>query len=696
MIKIKSLFKEIVFDETWAKRGERPLLKIAVCTFAILALELALIRWTTTQMRAFAYFNNVVLISAFLGMGVGLALGRRFPGLIHLALPTLALVGVPLAFAESLELVHLKFPDPMESVYSWDSVESSREFSTYVVNMGKFFGIYSLICLLFVLLGGPVGYLFSRTDNVKAYSYDLLGSLLGSVAFTGVTFLNTGPASWLLIGGLPLVFLTKRLLSVASLALVGLLGFYSIQGAWFSPYNRIDLRAMADGVELRVNRDFHQYMLNLSPETVAQSGQRSHLLELRRGYDLAFAIGREKESALIVGGGTGNDVQAALRNGYGRVYSCDIDGMIMDLGKWYHPESPYSDDRVIPVVKDARAFFEQHEGGSFDVVCYGILDSHAMLSSMSSLRLDNFVYTREGIRTAWEHVSERGHLSLSFGAVGSPWLIERLYWTITEATGHQPVCLINGSYAITFIVSKNWDNIDLTFIENLEQIVPRRTAEEVRVSTDDWPFLYLNPDTVPWPYLIMLGIILSWTVLMVPFAYGWKNLRRDFDMITFCMGAAFLLLQTRGVTAMALLLGSTWIVNSAMFISVLLLLWLATLAVEKWKLHNPFPWFVGLFLSLLLLKTFDFTLLHDLPVVYRGLIGGVVNGLPIGFAGVIFPLIFRKSHNSAASLGSNLIGAVLGGCLEYLSMRLGLSNLVLIAMAFYLAAFGFVWRRGDN
>ena len=73
-------------DSRWEERKESPAWLIGLTTFGILALELALIRWSSSQMRVFAYFNNMVLIAAFLGMGLGVAVGRRHPGLVHLVL----------------------------------------------------------------------------------------------------------------------------------------------------------------------------------------------------------------------------------------------------------------------------------------------------------------------------------------------------------------------------------------------------------------------------------------------------------------------------------------------------------------------------------------------------------------------------------------------------------------------------------
>ena len=75
---------------SWPEGNGAERLQIAVGTFGILALELGLIRWFSGQIRIFAYLTNVVLISAFLGMGLGLLIGPRRPGLRHLTLPLLA------------------------------------------------------------------------------------------------------------------------------------------------------------------------------------------------------------------------------------------------------------------------------------------------------------------------------------------------------------------------------------------------------------------------------------------------------------------------------------------------------------------------------------------------------------------------------------------------------------------------------
>ena len=88
----------------------------------------------------------------------------------------------------------------------------------------------------------------------------------------------------------------------------------------------------------------------------------------------------------------------------------------------------------------------------------------------------------------------------------------------------------------------------------------------------------------------------------------------------------------------------------------------------------------------MLLWWMDPASLSSLPLIQRGLVGALVTGLPIGFAGVIVSILLARSAAPAAALGSNLLGSVLGGCLEYLSMIIGLRALVLLAIAIYLLA----------
>lgn len=684
------LWRNLWADTKWMDRGGRPALQIGLTTFGILALELALIRWTSGQVRAFAYINNIVLITAFLGLGLGVALGKRRPGLVHLVLPALLLLALPVAAAEELGLVRLTFPDQSITLWGAETVQAAP--AVFARNLAIFLVLLGGVGAVFTCAGGALGALFGRLPVLRAYTADLAGSLAGIAAFTVVAWTGAGPAWWLALGAAPFAWLSGRWWAVVAAAGTVALGAFSVKAATFSPYNRITVAGSPLVMALEVNRDFHQYLHDLSDRRLADpalaAGDRAWLRSVRDLYDLPFTINRQRGSALVVGAGTGNDVQAARRNGYARVTSVDIDGEILAAGRRLHPEQPYADPRVTVVNDDARAYFERAADGTFDVVCFGLLDSHAMASAMSTLRLDNFVYTEQGIRAAWRHVAPAGHLSLAMACNPGPWFFERLYWTIARATGREPLAVYNEMHGgtVTFIVPGPAAQLDAGELGRRRLIAPGRTSPGLTLD-DDWPFLYLRPGVFPWGYVAVLGVVLLAAAAVARGVFGLGRAGVAFDGPLFLMGAAFLLIEARGVTSMSLLFGSTWLVNAAIFGGILAMVLAANLAVERWGLRATTPWYLALFAATALLYLFPIGWLEGAPLAVRGLAAGLITGLPIGCAGMIVPALLARSPQPTAALGANLLGAVLGGCLEYFSMLGGLRSTALLALVLYLLAF---------
>jgi hypothetical protein len=693
------MISNLLSSSRWAERGGATARAITLVTFGILALELALIRWTSAQVRIFAYFNNIVLICAFLGLGLGVALGRRRPGLVHLAMPVLLLLALPLGFSQHLGIVDLPFPD--QSIMLWGGQAVPANPWVFARNLSIFLGLLALVTATFLCCGAALGCLFGRMGTLRAYQADLVGSLLGVLVFTLAAWLDAGPAVWLALGCAPFVWISRDVVTTLAAAAIVWLGGYSVQGAVYSPYNRIDLvRNAGPWLELHVNRDFHQYMFDLSDAKLADPNATPAARDLNRSvrqlYDLPFKLNRRHDTALVVGAGTGNDVQAALRNGYRHVTSVDIDGRIIAFGRALHPEQPYANPGVEPVVDDARAYFEKHRDRRFDVVCFGLLDSHAMSSAMSTLRLDNYVYTEQGVRAAWKHVAPGGHLSLAISCTAGRWFYERLHWTIAAATGREPSDYYSPLHGgtVTFVVTREDTQLNPGADQLAPLVHPVSTPGTTITTSDDWPFLYIRPGAVPWGYCAVLAAILLFATVTVRsvFGFGRSGKTAHFHWPLFLMGAAFLLIETRGVTSLSLLFGSTWVVNSAVFAGILIMVLLGNTAVRRWKWNKPEPWFGVLFASVGLLYGLPVGWLHTLPLFTRGLLGGLMTGLPIGVAGVIVPMLLARSAEPAAALGANLLGAVLGGCLEYLSMYAGLSALALLALALYLGAFLLVRR----
>jgi drug/metabolite transporter (DMT)-like permease len=235
-------------------------------------------------------------------------------------------------------------------------------------------------------------------------------------------------------------------------------------------------------------------------------------------------------------------------------------------------------------------------------------------------------------------------------------------------------------------------------------------AEGLRTATDDWPFLYLREPMIPtlsWRgMLIMGGFGLMLILLFLPRGkeHGramaeqgtWPaGLGSALNIQLFFLGAGFMLVETKAVVTMALLFGSTWVVNSVVFLAVLVMILLANLWTLRFKPTRLWPYYAGLLISLALnaIVPLDFFLGMNRSLQVVG--SCMLVFAPILFAGVIFAASFKRTTEPDRGFGINIAGALMGGLAEYASMLLGFQYLVLVAILFYaISAVGL--RRADD
>ena len=219
------------------------------------------------------------------------------------------------------------------------------------------------------------------------------------------------------------------------------------------------------------------------------------------------------------------------------------------------------------------------------------------------------------------------------------------------------------------------------------------TAATPPPTGDDRPFLYLKDRTIPPLYLITLGLILAVSLLSVRLVAGpYRRMRPYADL--FLLGVAFLLLETKSVTGFALLFGTTWVVNAIVFAGVLVAV-LAAVEVTRRFRTPPLPVMYGVLAAgLLLAWLVPDSWLLSLPVPLRAAAAITVAFLPIFAANVVFAKRFAGSADSTVAFGANLLGAMVGGCLEYLALLTGYQGLLVVAAVLYLGAFALLPRRG--
>jgi SAM-dependent methyltransferase len=454
----------------------------------------------------------------------------------------------------------------------------------------------------------------------------------------------------------------------------------------WSPYQKLVGRPLAPGTpgnptlrpgyRVEISDVFYQVALDLRP--AALDPARPHPFP---HYDRAFASVNPVGRVLVVGAGTGNDVAAALRAGATHVDA--VDPAIVAMGRRNHPERPYDDPRVSVVVDDARAAFRKLPASSYDAVVFGLLDSHTQLS-MSSVRLDNYVFTRESLAAARRLLRPGGHLLLT-AATFRPWFLARFVALMRSACDDNVEVSQAGAWVTYTCRVDRPDQPPLP--------LPASVEERVALPTDDWPFLYLPTRSIPGAYLITI-VLLGLASALILRGHGLGAGAWDAGQgQLFLLGAAFLLMEVVAVNRLALLFGTTWIVSAVTIAIVLALIVAANLTLATAGAAASRVAYPGLIASLIVACVLD-------PgwVVGRGLGSSLLFGLgqllPIYFAGLVFAGAFRAAPRAGAALGANMLGAVVGGWAEYAVMAVGMRALVLLALAAYLGSLVLALRAG--
>ncbi|NIM48792.1 MAG: hypothetical protein GTO22_05960, partial [Gemmatimonadales bacterium] len=473
---------------------------------------------------------------------------------------------------------------------------------------------------------------------------------------------------------------------VAGVLAVALLGvsFKPNEHDVFSPYQVLTLIVKGKlPPEVRVNNVYYQRVLDLSADSAPgamASGWISH-------YAVPYQFKPAPERVLVLGSGAGNDVAAALRFGAAEVDAVEIDPAIVRFGELLHPEQPYAAPNVNVIVGDARQFVRRTDV-TYDLIVYGLLDSHTLLSGRAGVRLDSYVYTVEAFREARARLREGGLICLTFAVVSAE-LGRKIYLMLEEAFDGQPPTVYRTRYdrSFTFVVGEVMsDPVTPVAGEHIHQTTLfAQDTLQANVSTDDWPFFYMPQRKYPSTYLAMIAVLLLVSLMMIreltPGARG------SWSAPCFFLGAGFMLIETKGITELALVYGSTWVVVGAVIAAILIMAFLANLVVIRFGVPHPTVVYGLLGVSLLagmFLATAD---LSAVPAWVARVFLTAVLTLPLFFSGFAFSTELKRSRSVAVALSSNLFGAMLGGFLEYNSMYFGFRSLYVLALVMYVLAF---------
>lgn len=661
-----------------------------------LYLELMIIRLHSSFFQIFAFFKNISLLSCLLGLGVGYLLGKRKIYSLKWVLPLLTIQICLMYFIKNTPIGPF-FQNPVTE--QWAMGQS------YASGILQFLIIYFFLIIIFIFnamafvpLGHLVSNLMTLQEKLLSYSWNLIGSLTGIVLFALMSLFWTPPTLWFFVGFLGVLFLQKKDLSNLALSSGSLLIILFLfllpkdinKEDFYSPYQIISVEhnnSTAAGVSIKASNLWFQSPHNFESD------------DTWTNYAMPFKVSKKTpKKILVVGSGTGNDIAYALKKDVESIDAVEIDPVIIELGKKYHPQNPYASKKVKVIQNDARNFI-RHTKEKYDLVIYGLLDSHTSLSGKGGIRLDSYVYTVDAFKEAKKVLNENGYISLSF-SVSIQSLGIKIHNMLEEAfDGQKPQVFVNtknkkffkeGLY--TFIISKNKNRIFDYSQSNLSTVNFFNNTEILTDnSTDNWPFFYMPKKIWPKSYLIIILIIFACSYLFI--RQTAKINKSNFSLTCFFLGAGFMLIETKGITELALVYGSNWFVVSIVISFILIMAYFANLMViRKVKIKIEVIYFFILS-SLLFGYYFTHLDLAGLPSVLLKFLVPLILTIPIFFSGLAFSKQLSIEKSVGIALSSNILGAIFGGLLEYNSMYFGFRSLYLLGFAMYLLAFIFIGNK---
>ncbi len=663
-------------------------LKLFLVSFLILFFELGCIRWVPAHVRYLSYFMNFVLLAVFLGMGVGILAGQR----LKLWLPPFPLMWFLLTLLVAGNSFELKIPSTQVLYYGS---------SEGVIKVGQFIVlplIFTVVAVTIMPLGRSLGRLLTSLPRLQAYLFDILGSLTGIAAFFVMSYFSLSPLVWFGLAALiylllqsPKEFAINAPLLLGTLYVVNLMGLNS---QW-SPYYKIQTYPnQHGGYVINVNNTGHQ-------ETMPLENKENFYF---RVYDL-FPEG-QFEQVLILGAGTGSDASIALAEGAQRVDAVEIDPLIYQLGRTLNPDRPYDDPRVNVVIDDGRSFLEK-SSDRYDLIVYALPDSLTLTSSFANLRLESYLLTVEALQAARDRLAQDGVLVL-YNYYREEWLIHKLAGMMETVFDESPHVTTYGAWGKAAVligasdlsrINPSLDSPYQSMADTGMEVASRgyhlpvlgtgrlSMGQPFAQAVDDWPFIYLPQRRLPAIYIYAgLIVLLVSAILLFLIQRGKKTVRMDWHF--FFLGVAFMLLETRSIVTFALLFGSTWVVNSLVFFAVLFSVFLAIVLNMRYRVNRPWILYTALVVTILLnylVPLRQFLSIENLPLRY--ILVSLMAFVPIFLANVVFSHSFKDSEAADNAFASNLLGAMMGGLLEYLALQTGYAALLLIALAAYLLAF---------
>jgi uncharacterized membrane protein len=376
-------------------------------------------------------------------------------------------------------------------------------------------------------------------------------------------------------------------------------------------------------------------------------------------------------------------------------------------------------------VGDGRNFLRS-TNRKYDLIIFALVDSLVLHSSVSNLRLESYVFTRESLEDVRRRLKPDG-LFVMYNYFRQGWIVSRLAQMAADAFGRSSIVLtlpyhdrvpaeskadaftmlfegpraqsINATFQARGPYFLSQDEVPSPSSPNGFGLAPTprllkfspasvEIPAHLRDAEDAWPFLYLRNPMIPtlsWRGMVVIAVVS--TVML--WLFGRQTGLREFSSLNarmFLLGAGFTLLETKGIVHMALIFGGTWIVNTVVFSAILIMILFANLWVARWSSGNPTWFYIALLIMLAGNIVVPLNAFLGQPRFVQGIVGGLLVFSPVFCAGVIFAGTIAQASKPDQAVAWNTGGAIFGGLAETLSLLIGFKWLMAVAALIYAAS----------
>ncbi len=649
-------------------------IRLFMVSFLTLFLELALIRFIPANIELVGYFSNIILLGAFLGIGIGLLSTKRstrfftyFPWLLGFLLISVMVFKIQITI------------DSPGALF-FKGLQEDGIYTNPIVLLPL---LFSVIVIVFAALSQEFGIRFRQFTALTAYVIDLSGALTAIILFSVFSALSSSPFLWFLIIAITTIAISGRpksptgILTLILLIIIPFIPLMTPTRSIWSPYSKLTVTKTVDpnmGLAYIIDSN------NVSHQVITDYRVRERFY-----YALyqTFPHTDEFKNILIIGAGTGADVATALNLNpqVAHIDAVEIDPEIARLGKLLNPNKPFDDPRVSVIINDGRNYLER-TAKHYDLIIFALTDSVVLTSAQSNIRLESFLFTEEAFNLVKAHLTHDG-LFVLYNYYREQWLIDRIALMIHNVFGQNPLLLTYGDTgkAATFMAGPK--TMHATLLPGMVSYHPNKL---VPTATDDWPFTYVKDRTIPPIYGNTLLVIIVIAFLFVLLSMK-GNIRSLLSYPQyFFLGLGFMLLETKNLVTFGLLFGNTWAVNAMVFAAILTSTLLSAVISRKYTVRNIGRLYVLLIIVLVANALTPPHILIAIPQILRYILASVYYFAPVFIANLIFSQTFKEQSDTPTALGVNMLGAMAGGLLEYTAMAVGYQALYIVIIISYLCA----------